>query len=398
MKVAIVADDLTGSMDAAAPFARRGLATCVVGNALDSETALAGNADIISINADTRHLAPDAAAQITAECISRVARLDPGILFKKIDSSLRGNVASETIAAIRATTRSRAIVTPAMPGQGRTLVNGQVYIRGVLLRDTAIGHDQLNAPPAEPLDDILRAANPGLPVRLVDAGALFTRPGIYVVDCSKDEDLRGVAAALLPIAGDAVVVGAGGLAEALAETAFGSTRAFPEPEPIDGAVVFVIGSRTPEAARQVERLMESFADTCALIDITPGTDLTDGALARAKDAAVVVVRIAPHTKTGDANSIAHNLAVAAKDLLEQEPTSLVAMTGGDTAIAVLGHLGGTTIDVEGEIEAGVVYGSVDLGNRRLRVLTKAGAFGNDDLFVTIARYFGKTTTNVKGQS
>jgi len=25
----------------------------------------------------------------------------------------------------------------------------------------------------------------------------------------------------------------------------------------------------------------------------------------------------------------------------------------------------------------------------LRVLTKAGAFGDDDLFVTIARYFGK---------
>lgn len=392
MKAVIIADDLTGAMDAAAPFARRGLATRVVGNAADIDAALKGSADVISVNADTRHLAPDAAAQITAECVSRVARLKPGILFKKIDSTLRGNVAVETAAAIRAAKRPHAIVTPAMPGQGRTLVDGQVYVHGVLLRDTAIGQDQLNAPPTGALDDILRAADPGLPVRRVNAHATFTQPGMDVVDCCDEADLRAVAVAVLPIAGDAVVVGAGGLAQALADTAFGAAAPFPEPAPDDGAIIFVIGSRTPEAARQVERLTQVFATACVMIDVTPGTDLADladGALARAKEAAVIVIRVAPQAETGDANHVAHTLAVAATDLLDQVPSSVMAMTGGDTAIAVLSHLGGTAIDVEGEVEPGIVYGSVDLHGHRLRVLTKAGAFGDDDLFVTIARYFGK---------
>lgn len=389
MKVAIIADDLTGAMDAAAPFARRGLATRVVGNAVDLDAALKGSADVISINADTRHLEPDRAAQITTQCISRVARLKPGILFKKIDSTLRGNVAVETAAAVRAASRPHAVVTPAMPGQGRTLVDGQVYVRGVLLRDTVLGQDQLNAPPLGALDDILRAADPGLPVRRVNAHATFSQPGMDVVDCCADADLRAVAAAILPIADDAVFVGAGGLAEALADTAFGAAMPFPEPEPDEGAIIFVIGSRTPEAVRQVERLTEAFAVACTVIDVMPGEDLADGCVARAKDAAVIVIRVAPQAKTGDANHVAHSLAVAAADLLDRVPSSVMAMTGGDTAIAVLSHLGGTVIDVEGEVEPGIVYGSVDLHGQRLRVLTKAGAFGNDDLFVTIARYFGK---------
>lgn len=389
MKAVIIADDLTGAMDAAAPFARRGLTTRVVGNAADLDTALKGSADVLSVNADTRHLAPDAAAQITAECVSRVARLKPGILFKKIDSTLRGNVAVETAAAVRVAKRPHAIVTPAMPGQGRTLVDGKVYVRGVLLRDTAIGRDQLNAPPLGVLDDILRAADSGLPVRRVNAHATFMQPGMDVVDCCDEADLRAVAAAIMPIAGDAVLVGSGGLAEALADTAFGAAIPFREPEPDEGAVIFVIGSRTPEAARQVEQLTDAFSTACVMIDVMPGTDLADGALARAKDAAVIVVRVAPQAKTGDANHVAHTLAIAAADLLDRVPSSVMAMTGGDTAIAVLNHLGGTAIDVEGEVEPGIVYGSVDLHGHRLRVLTKAGAFGHDDLFVTIARYFGK---------
>jgi len=78
-----------------------------------------------------------------------------------------------------------------------------------------------------------------------------------------------------------------------------------------------------------------------MIEVTPGTDLADGAVARAKEAAVIVIRVAPQAETGDANHVAHTLAVAAADLLDQVPSSVMAMTGGDTAMAVPSHLGGT---------------------------------------------------------
>ena len=95
--LAILADDLTGALDSAAPFAARGLhvevalAAAAVGAALGAAAGAAP--DVLSINLGTRELAPAAAQR---EVAAALQALPAGTrLFKKVDSRLKGHIAAE---------------------------------------------------------------------------------------------------------------------------------------------------------------------------------------------------------------------------------------------------------------------------------------------------------------
>ena len=103
----MIADDLTGAADCAASSAALGCRAVVLLHSPDREEPEAGwpDADILSIDANTRSVPAEKAAERTARlvhlCDSHHAQ-DPGyVLFKKIDSTLRGNVAAELAAQLR---------------------------------------------------------------------------------------------------------------------------------------------------------------------------------------------------------------------------------------------------------------------------------------------------------
>jgi hypothetical protein len=98
--VMIVADDLSGATDSAVACAERGLDTVVV----LGETSDPGTAEAIAFDADTRGLTREAAAAETARLVGAHIKARPGLLFKKVDSTLRGHVGPE-IAALLNTRR-----------------------------------------------------------------------------------------------------------------------------------------------------------------------------------------------------------------------------------------------------------------------------------------------------
>jgi len=64
---------------------------------------------------------------------------------------------------------------------------------------------------------------------------------------------------------------------------------------------------------------------------------------------------------------------------------LLALTGGETAQAVMRALGASQLEIVGAPASGLALGHlVAEGPRALPVLTKAGGFGPPDLFVTLA--------------
>src|SRR5690242_3510575 len=103
VRVFIVADDLTGAMDVAGPLADRGLATLAVASRDGCSRADFEGSEVVSVNADSRHMS---AADAT-RCMQRISRdligEGAGILIKKIDSTLRGNVVAETLAMLEGT-------------------------------------------------------------------------------------------------------------------------------------------------------------------------------------------------------------------------------------------------------------------------------------------------------
>ncbi len=368
MRIAIIADDLTGAMDTAAPFAARGLRTWVF-----PEPALpdgAPDAEVIAVNTETRHVAPDAAAATVAACVGRLGGSE--ILLKKIDSTLRGNVAVEIAAAIAACGRPGVLVTPAMPTQGRVLRDGRLYVHGVPLAETAIGRDALSPPPAAPLIELLSVAAPGCHWQALGAEDRVRLPAHLVCDAATPADMEAIARCVLAAGRGVLACGSGGLAQALAalldRPAKVAARIFAA-----GPLLCVVGSRTPQAQAQVAAL--AGAGETAVVEVSPGVEVD------APRAPVVVLR--PGAAQGDPAVVAAALAAAAATVVREIAPAALVMTGGDTALACFRRLGADAVEVADEILPGLALGRIRTGGRTLAVVTKAGGFGDDDVLLRL---------------
>jgi len=223
-RVVIVADDLTGAMDVAGPLADRGLPTLAVASHEGCKPADLETGTVISINADTRHLSAADAARRTHRIASELVDAGAQILIKKIDSTLRGNVVSETLAMLDATRRSAAVVAPAFPGQGRTVREGVVHVDGAPLSGTNFARDALSPPPLQPLHLLFTRAAQGAAVQLLRPSQspelIADQRQILVFDAQTDADLEQIVRNLQGDLQRVLLVGSAGIAQAVGKVCF----------------------------------------------------------------------------------------------------------------------------------------------------------------------------------
>src|SRR5688500_4860627 len=98
---AIIADDLTGAADAAAAYGPTHTSSVI----LDVDCTWP-EAEILSINTESRYLAAEKAASAVTSAVGRALAQDRRV-FKKIDSLLRGNVGAEVAATLAGITQGR---------------------------------------------------------------------------------------------------------------------------------------------------------------------------------------------------------------------------------------------------------------------------------------------------
>ena len=119
-----VADDLTGSADTGSPFAERGYSSCIW---LHGQPPLA-ECDVPVLETTSRHCAPEEAYRRVREAIERYRR--PGDrVFKKLDSTWKGNLGAE-LQAVHDATGAEVLLAPAHPRMGRTLCGGELLVHG----------------------------------------------------------------------------------------------------------------------------------------------------------------------------------------------------------------------------------------------------------------------------
>jgi len=107
--------------------------------------------------------------------------------------------------------------------------------------------------------------------------------------------------------------------------------------------------------------------------------------AAAAAAAGMRVLTSPEADEGDRAQVARSLAEEARRVIETEAVDLVAVTGGETAVALLETLGCERMDLVGAPRPGLALGYLRASNYpSLPALTKAGGFGPDNLFVALA--------------
>ena len=351
----LIADDLTGAGDASVQFAKRGWRTFVSWG-LSPEQLRESAPEVLAVTTDSRALSNDVAEQRTADALNALMNLGIGLVFLKIDSTMRGSVAGQVAGALKAwRTRypdARAVVCPAYPRMGRTVESNRLLVNGEPVERTAFGRD------------------PVTPVHTSEMGRLLPQsPHIRVVDAATDADLERIAASIAADGPAVIPVGSGGLAEALAETWVESVRSVRLQPDLD--------SRQPDLSNLANR-----ANSRILLQLSSLNPVSHTQVARLKAAFPDVVVLSSPEERGDSAEVAANLARAAAAYVKSGECDVLGMIGGDGARATLERLGASGIRVVGSLVEGIPLGIVSGGDADgMLVFTKAGGFGADDALV-----------------
>lgn len=396
MTLLIIADDLSGAADCAIAFAGAGQSTVV---ALDASHDT-GDAKVVAVDTDTRRLSPTRAGERTLTAWQALRQ--PGQrLYKKIDSTLRGNWAAE-VAALQPHA-GLAIIAPAFPATGRTTLEGKVWVNGQALETTdtwQLEHAGRRADISALLEEVgLRVARLSLETLRGDADALArliadTAGGLadaLIVDAQRAEDLRTLAQVTARLPEPLFWVGSGGLARemaALPELLGSPLPLSATPRRTYAPTLVLVGSLSSVSERQCAMLKARAGITELMVPpaiLRQGPSHVDWAQWEARIGQVLcggsdlLVRIGRDEAFDPAEGA--RLSTLLAELVKPHfpcVGGLVA-TGGETARAMLGAVGIGSLQLLCEIEAGVAFGhpiSTREGHRP-GVVTKAGAFGTD---------------------
>ncbi len=214
----VLADDLTGAMDTGVAFARAGLET-VVSFASRPEP----EAPVLVVTTDSRAAEPIAAVRSAKRAAQRLAGR---YVYKKIDSTLRGNIGAEISAVLEALNLKKAVICPAFPKSGRTVVNGRLLVNGVPLEKTAFARDSVSPALTSCIAELLERESgikaAGIGLSEVEKGprhlsrSLAEKPErLIVVDAVTSKHLAAIAGALAVTYIACLPCGSAGLAQAL---------------------------------------------------------------------------------------------------------------------------------------------------------------------------------------
>jgi D-threonate/D-erythronate kinase len=426
LRVGIYADDLTGALDAAAPFAAVGLSVYVsVFGVVPDEVAVEHR--VLSLNIDTRHGDRFPVFDKAARAAKELRSAGFTLLVNKIDSTLRGHAGLEARAGLSPEPDNPgaveekgkwagprlALIAPSFPEMGRVVSDGQVFVNGELLADSEVGRDPLSPVTASAISELVHA-NTGITptaLNLSDVRAadqldrrirtlMSNPPTLLVCDAETGDDLTKIAAVAVRARGEIILSGSAGVTTALAR--YMSNSGLPVEHVArqnTGPTLIVSGSQRTVTGKQLELAIGS--RNIEWVQLTPGELLEETTATEARNQAVAQLVGAIDSGRHAAVSLTQD---AASDLVNQSnrtklvrelgaicyriarrttPGSLM-LIGGDTSQAALRALGAAGIVLHAEplpgVPSGVVHGGLLDG---VSIVTKAGAFGHDDVIVDV---------------
>lgn len=408
----VVADDLTGAADTGGQLAARGVPSLVTLEPVEEWRDAADGVQVLVASTDSRHLSPAEAAARVHEAVAWARDAGVPYVYKKIDSTLRGNLGAELEACLRASGARTLPLVPAFPAMGRTTRGGRVYVHGRPLEQTTFAHDPLE--PAADSDVAAAIARQTSVATRTTALPIDETPtplaGILIVDAETDEDLARAGRWLARHDLLRAVAGSGGFAAQLPgllklRPSPPETTRYPE------RMLVVCGSVNDVALAQADR---AEADGLASVRIPPDLlldddpcagpaldALTDDVRDHQRHGRSVLLRTAVDRRDLDASiargaaagldagavlhAVAENVGRIAGVVVDRTGFELIAVIGGDTLRAVARALGWRGLRPLREVMPGVPL-SATVGGRGPRlVVCKPGGFGPPDIVARVMR-------------
>lgn len=386
-KLVVIADDLTGAADTAARCVQAGLSAEIW---LERSPALASDAistGVVSLSTDSRFLPPEEANDRVSDALAALSAWSGVVWYKKIDSTLRGNLGAELDAMLAMLPATVAVVCPAFPAQGRGLQDGALVYAGAAPKHLPTLLRQQSTLPVGAIG--LNTVRQG-PDALASAIDALRKRGerVLVVDGMTESDLGTVVAAAQQ-AGNCLLCGSAGLVAPLASRLAATQRPRVETHAMipPGPILALVGSGSDRAHRQIAQVSKSHAMRVrSLAHGWYGADLVgaqshpvgDWLIHLAKPDSAVALEGAV------ARAEAARLADIAYAAVERLQPGVLFVVGGDTAYYVLRRLGIQRLIVTEELLPGIplTFGTDRWGTRRGIVL-KPGNFGDEQTLITL---------------
>lgn len=386
----IVADDFTGANDTGVQMSKRGIPVEVTLFPKEEKQEMS-----VVLDTESRNIQPKDAYKKVKELTGKLLSMNEfELVYKKIDSTLRGKVIEELKAMEEVYQPDKIVFAPAFPQIGRTTEEKTHKVKGVPLLETEFAKDPLS--PIE-TDNIVTLLEEGFQETVTHHSVEHVRSGNITLEDSKihtfdsiiSQDLTKIAHDLLSNEERILWVGSAGLANAL----FGVLYSI-KPS------LAVVGSISENSFRQVEYAEE---EGMPVLSIAPNdlleketiSSYADKAIAHMKEENSLIITAAKNRenyketlKVGKEKGLSKDdcswyvqnyLAAVTEKILEKISLSGIFLTGGATAISVMDKLNGTGCTIQSELVTGTVHSTLSGGKYDgINIITKAGAFGEDN--------------------
>lgn len=398
MKFLIVADDFTGANDTGVQLKKRGIRTYVV---YDSHSMKDDDRSYV-LDTESRGMSPEDSYNKLKENLSRIKDRRFDFIYKKVDSTLRGNIASEIKAASQVFGSEVIIFAPAYPENKRKVIDEDLLVNGTRVSETEIAKD-----PKTPVHEsnIRKMLQSGLQKDVIHYGLddirkgniSVTDDGIYTFDTEVEEDFGYIIKAAVESGRKILWCGSAGLANSIINYTLPS-------KPVLG----VIGSVSDVTREQVRF---ASAKGCSIInldmasilehnDVSGYVDEAVRSIENGRDTLIVsafrredydqavergrLLGFSPENVSEFTQNILGKITLG---ILKVTKVSGLFLTGGDTAIGVMESLKAASAEIIFELMPGIPIIRINGGNgESLKAVTKAGAFGSSDaLFYSIRK-------------
>jgi uncharacterized protein YgbK (DUF1537 family) len=429
--VCIIADDLTGANDTALQFKLNNADTNILLNTKTEPTSKDFQ-QAWAISTESRNISPELAFEkVKSATEFFVQKLDPDFFYKKIDSTVRGNIAVEIMSMLEVLKWDCAIVMPAFPQEGRITVGGYHLLKGVPIERTEMARDPHSPISESHLPTLLKSQLGEKLENLVDSISLKTimdgagpilkelnkliEKGVKIIvaDSVSTTDLEQIVLAMGKSNYKILPVGTAAAGKVLSNEWF--------PKDMEGEVLpiklpklpklIVSGSATQITANQIEKFeqAEEYEENSLIIELDMNTvlggvqnDLVERIVSNLRNDNIVLVHTskllknfdgfseessqADLTKSGLASAVTDYLADLSKKVLANKKAVLITL-GGETSYKCCNSIDANQLQLIDEVLPAIAL-SKNVNSDQW-IVTKSGNLGGTNTLIEILKYFEK---------
>jgi len=413
----VIADDLTGANDTGVQFAKKGYNTKLLIFNKQSTIIIPDNLDVFVIDTETRELESKTARKILKSILEKININKKDIVYKKVDSTLRGNISDEIEEIMNILKKDICIFSPSFPSHKRITIGGYLvvdqkplglseyssnnlkqeensFIPFLLKKQTNFSVGQID------LKDVAK----GQKTILSKINELYQKGNkIIVIDSTNEEHLKDIFASSLNLDRSVLFSGSAGLANHFPNINNKNEDLKMKIENNKGPVIVVAGSRNSITEDQVnylknksifcelkidleqifsnkDRILDDYATKCIQAikdnrDLVIHTNITYNEEKSINEKLMLKYHL---SFRGLEIKIKAFLGELTSKIIKNSNIRNLILTGGDVALGVCKELNIRNLNILAELLPGIPLAIANYKDYKLNVITKAGGFGKED--------------------